>query len=61
MREIHTHMPMAAYRPLWLADHERIYEAILGGSTRRASAAMALHLDHIRDALMESSPAGDAK
>lgn len=57
-REIHLHMPMAAYRPMWLADHERIYEAILNRSARKASAAMALHLDHIRDALMKSSRLG---
>jgi GntR family transcriptional regulator, uxu operon transcriptional repressor len=60
-REIHVHMPMAAYRPMWLADHERIYEAIRDQSKRKASAAMALHLDHIRDALMQSSRPGSAK
>ncbi len=54
-REIHLHMPMAAYRPVWLADHERIYDAIAAGNRRKASAAMAQHLDHIRDALMKYS------
>ncbi len=59
-REIHVHMPMAAYRPLWLADHEQIYEAIAAGNRRRASTAMAQHLTHIRDALMKYARPGGA-
>jgi len=53
--EINERTPMAAYRPVWLADHERILAAIAARNPRQASAAMALHLDHIRDSLMRFS------
>jgi DNA-binding FadR family transcriptional regulator len=46
---------MASYRPVWLKDHERILAAIVARNPRQASAAMALHLDHIRDSLMRFS------
>ncbi|WP_163335417.1 FCD domain-containing protein, partial [Enterobacter hormaechei] len=51
-REIHVHMRMEDYRPMWLADHEAIYEAIRSRNARKASVAMVRHLDNIREALM---------
>lgn len=59
-QEIHTHMPMERHRPTWLADHERIFRAVEGRNARAASGAMARHLLHIRDALMQTSPAWSA-
>lgn len=56
-REIHVHMRMADYRPMWLADHEAIYEAVRARNVRKASAAMVRHLDNIREALMAASNA----
>jgi GntR family uxuAB operon transcriptional repressor len=54
-REIHTYMRMEDYRPMWLKDHQDIYEAVRLRNGRRASAAMVRHLHHIRDALMAAS------
>ncbi|MGL4290451.1 MAG: FadR/GntR family transcriptional regulator [Phreatobacter sp.] len=56
-REIHVHMRMEDYRPMWLADHEAVYEAVRARSARKASAAMVRHLDNIREALMAASNA----
>lgn len=56
-QDIHSYMPMAEYRPVWLADHERIFRAVDGGDGRAASVAMAAHLKNIRDALMASTVA----
>ena len=56
-REIHVHMRMEDYRPMWFADHQAIYEAVRAGHARKASAAMTRHLDNIREALMAASHA----
>jgi GntR family uxuAB operon transcriptional repressor len=56
-REIHTHMRMEDYRPMWLKDHEDIFEAVRARNARKASAAMAHHLNNIRKALMDASNA----
>ncbi len=55
-QEIHAHMPMARHRPTWLADHEHVFRAVERRDARMASRAMARHLMHIRDALMQTSP-----
>lgn len=56
-REIHNHMRMEDYRPMWLRDHEDIFEAVRLRNPRKASSAMTRHLNNIRDALMEASDA----
>jgi GntR family uxuAB operon transcriptional repressor len=56
-QEIHAHMRMEDYRPVWLRDHEAIFEAISTGNARRASSAMSRHLGNIRDVLMNASNA----
>jgi len=56
-REIHTHMRMEDYRPLWLKDHEDIYEAVRARNAKNAGAAMVRHLNNIRSALMAASNA----
>ncbi|WNJ91537.1 FadR/GntR family transcriptional regulator [Bosea sp. 685] len=54
-QEIHTYMRMEDYRPMWLKDHEDIYEAVRARNPRKASAAMVRHLNNIRNALMAAS------
>jgi GntR family uxuAB operon transcriptional repressor len=56
-QEIHAHMRMEDYRPVWLRDHEAIFEAVSAGNARKASAAMTRHLGNIRDVLMKASNA----
>lgn len=56
-QEIHAHMRMADYWPVWIRDHEAIFEAVAAGNARRASAAMTRHLGNIRDVLMKASNA----
>jgi len=55
--EIHAHMRMEDYRPMWLKDHEQIFEAVRARDSRKASAAMTHHLNNIRKALMDASNA----
>jgi GntR family uxuAB operon transcriptional repressor len=54
-QEIHTHMRMENYRPIWLQDHEAIYEAVRTKNAKKASSAMVRHLSNIREALMSAS------
>ncbi|WLA61981.1 FadR/GntR family transcriptional regulator [Bradyrhizobium diazoefficiens] len=56
-QEIHNHMQMEDYRPMWRRDHEAIFEAVQARNPRKASLAMTRHLTNIRDALMEASNA----
>jgi GntR family uxuAB operon transcriptional repressor len=56
-QEIHNHMRMEDYRPMWRRDHEAIFEAVQARNPRKASLAMTRHLTNIRDALMEASNA----
>lgn len=56
--EIHRSMPMQAYWPTWLADHEAIFDAIAAGNARASRQAMAKHIKNIHKILLtESSPA----
>jgi GntR family uxuAB operon transcriptional repressor len=56
-QEIHNHMQMEDYRPMWRRDHEAIFDAVQARNPRKASGAMTRHLNNIRDALMEASKA----
>jgi GntR family uxuAB operon transcriptional repressor len=53
--EIYSRTPAAELRPLWLAAHERIYEAIKQKDSRQAKSAMVRHLDQVRDTFMAYS------
>lgn len=56
--EIHRRMHMRAYWPIWLADHERIFEALQSRHPDNARRAMLRHIRNIKDTLLkESSPA----
>ncbi|WP_426413700.1 FadR/GntR family transcriptional regulator [Bradyrhizobium ganzhouense] len=56
-QEIHNHMQMEDYRPMWVRDHEAIFDAVQARNPRKASHAMTRHLNNIRDALMVASNA----
>ncbi len=54
-REIYSHMDIETFWPLWIDDHERIYEAIRAGDPKTASEAMNRHLEHVHAVLMKQS------
>lgn len=54
-REIYSHMDIKTFWPLWIDDHERIYEAIRAGDPKAASNAMNRHLEHVHAVLMTQS------
>jgi GntR family uxuAB operon transcriptional repressor len=54
-REIYSHMDIKTFWPMWIGDHERIYEAIRAGNPKAASSAMSRHLDHVHEVLMAQS------
>jgi len=57
--EIHRRMQMRAYWPMWLADHERIFEAMQSRNPDNARRAMLKHIRNIKETLLkESSPTG---
>ena len=57
--EIHRRMHMRAYWPMWLADHERVFEALQSRNPDNARRAMLRHIRNIKDTLLkESSPTG---
>lgn len=56
--EIHRRMHMRDHWPMWLADHQRIFEALQARSPDKARRAMLKHIRNIKDTLLkESSPA----
>ena len=54
-QELHLHMEMERYRPVWLTDHEAIFRRVERKEPKHASAAMVRHLVNIRNALMTTS------
>ncbi len=56
--EIHRGMHMRSHWPMWLADHQRIFEALQARNPDAARKAMLRHIRNIKDTLLqESSPA----
>lgn len=57
--EIHRRMHMRDYWPMWLADHERIFDALVLKNPDKSRKSMQRHIRNIKDTLLkESSPAG---
>ncbi len=55
--EIHRSMHMRSFWPMWLADHERVFEALQARNPDAARSAMLKHITNIKNTLLkESSP-----
>lgn len=55
--EIHRRMHMRDYWPMWLADHQRVFEALQSKNPDNARRAMLKHIRNIKETLLkESSP-----
>lgn len=55
--EIHRRMHMRSYWPMWVNDHQQIFEALQARDTDAARKCMLKHIRNIKDTLLkESSP-----
>ncbi|WED29536.1 GntR family transcriptional regulator [Vibrio sp. DW001] len=60
-RQLHERISDQDYRRRWLADHEKIYMALVRKDPTAAREAMWLHLENVKETLFELSDVDDPK